>query len=132
VAGHSDPAHHIDLEETPPVAVGQFEKVLRLGRAEIVDQNIRIRRLPGECAGAVFGREIGRKAFYVGGREKPAHLVQRGRDPLLATAIDNDRRASPRKPFRDRAADTGRRSRNNRLTSREINNHDGSPVVRPN
>ena len=55
---HPDGAHHIDLEESFPVVVGDFEKGLRLEDAEIVDEDIGIVHLGNECAGAFSRRQI--------------------------------------------------------------------------
>ena len=84
---------------------------------------------PGrEVVGALRGRQIGGKAGDVGRGKQRAHLLQRGADPLLAAAVDDDRRAGARQPLGDRPADAGRGSRHDGLPALQIDMH-GAPLL---
>ena len=97
-------------------------------RADIVDENVRVRSLRKQGGRSFRGREIGGDPGQPCLWEQLAHLPKRCGDPLLAAAIDHDRSAGARQSFRNRSADACCGPRDNRFAALKLDVHGAVPL----
>ena len=133
-AGHvgarqPDAGHHVDLEETAPVFIGNIEEPFRLENPGIVDEDIDFRQR-GQQGLAAGGRgDIGGDAADLGSGYGFSHASCSGVDFGLAAAVDHHACAGRSKASGDRIADARRRARDQRGFSRKVDFHVPSPSI---
>jgi len=59
-------AHHIELEEVKPFAIALLEEIIRMSRAEVIHEDVGVRRLRDKRGRSFRGRKISRDAGQFG------------------------------------------------------------------
>ena len=110
MARQADAAHHIGVEKSLPVAVDDGVERLGLEDSEIVHQNVGLARALNEGGDTLQIGEIGGDTFDFRLRQALEEALGRGVHGVLASAVDDDRRAGRGKPVGDRKPNAGRRT----------------------
>src|SRR4051812_21993985 len=117
VAAQPNAAHHIHVEELPPVVIGNLVESLRLEDTQIVNENVDCWESGYDIVGTLFSTKVRRDP------KSGAADSHRVRDPVFSAAIDDNVHAFRYQTCRDREPDTRRRSCDQRRLTVELKIH---------
>src|SRR5437763_12593990 len=101
MTSQADAAEHVDLEEAPPVVIGDLIEGLGLEDAEIVYQDIDRRELSNHLGRPGFGSKISSDAM------RGSAFLHSFIDARLGSAVHDHPRALLHQGLRDSESDTG-------------------------
>ena len=123
VAREADAAHDVDLEQTVPLGVGNFEGRLALVDAEVVDEDVDLRRVGEYGGGSLRGGAIRSDAvqtcprdFLADGRHRLVHV-------RLLAAGDGHMRTFPSEALGNGVADAAGGARHERTPTLKLQIH---------